>query len=87
MIRVVCSVFDSAAEVYSAPPMFVPSPGVAVRAFSDEVRREDKANALNQHPADFVLFELGSFDDVEGKFVNLPSPRQLVRGVDIQVKE
>lgn len=86
MIKAVCSVRDSAAELYS-PPMFVPSTGVAVRAFTDEVRREDPNNQLHKHPQDFVLFEVASFDDETGVFVNVTPARQLIRGVDVVIKE
>lgn len=81
MIKVVCGVRDSAAQVYGQP-WFVPSTGVAVRGFSDAVRGSDK-NDLTSHPEDFTLFQLGTFDDETGKFVNLPEAVQLIRGVDI----
>lgn len=82
MIKQVCAVMDSAAQVFGAP-MFVPANGVAVRAFQNEVARVDVNNQLNQHPQDFVLFHIASFDDETGGFVNVVPPVQLLRAVDV----
>lgn len=80
MKLVMVSVRDSALDAFMRP-FFVPTTGAAVRAFSDEVRRKD--SEMYRHPADYVLFELGSFDEESGRVENLDSPRQLVRGIDI----
>lgn len=56
---------DIVANVYSIP-MFVPTIGGAVRAFSDECSREDPKNALWQHPEDYELWHLGEWDDNAG---------------------
>lgn len=86
MKRPVCAVYDSAAQVYSNPPLFVPSVAVATRSFTDEVRRVDPQNQLNKHPEDFVLFHLGEYDDETGE-LSSQKPRQIIRGVDIVPKE
>jgi len=67
MKLVLCSVKDRAADAYGRP-MFVPSVGVAIRSFSDEVNRKDQENQLFNHPDDFDLYELGEFDDNTGLF-------------------
>ncbi|QCQ84957.1 nonstructural protein [Blackfly microvirus SF02] len=77
-----CCVKDSAADVFSQP-MFVPATGVAVRTFTNEVLRDDPNNALNRYPADFSLYELGTFDDATGQFDNLDAPNRLIRAVDV----
>lgn len=79
MKLVVVSVRDSAMESYEKP-WFVPTTAVAVRAFRDEVAR--KESSMHGHPEDYILFEIASFDEDSGKFDNLPSPRQLIRGAD-----
>lgn len=79
MTKVVCAVFDSAVQAYSQP-FFVRSTGEAVRSFSDEVNRPDQANALYQHPDDYILWQLATFNDDEGIF--LAEKRVLVRGKD-----
>lgn len=84
-MRKICAVFDSAAEVFSTPPIFAPAVGHAVRAFTDEVRRKADDNPLSKHPQDFVLFELGEYDEATGELTSLDKPRQLIRGVDITI--
>lgn len=84
MVRIICSVRDSAAELFGQP-IYVPSRGVALRSFADEVNRAAVDNALNQHPEDFILYELGSFDESSGLFV-CHEPEQLARGQDVLVR-
>lgn len=78
----VVAVRDSAANAF-ARPFVVPTPGMAIRSFTDEVNRRDEANSMFKHPDDYVLFELGSFDDESGVITSLPSPRQLCRAKDV----
>ena len=70
MKMVICSIRDSAADAYGRP-FFLPSVGVAIRSFTDEVDRPSEDNQIYQHPEDFDLFELGEFDDTTGRFVLL----------------
>jgi len=74
---------DRAADVYNTPA-FVPSLGVAIRSFSDEVNRVDNNNQLNKHPEDFDLFYLGEYDDSSGEFEAV-RPQQIAIGKDIKV--
>ena len=62
MKLIVCSVKDRAADAFGRP-MFVPSQGVAIRSFSDELNRNDPENQLYNHPDDFDLYDFGTFDD------------------------
>lgn len=80
MKLVVCSIRDSALDAFMRP-FFVPTTAMAVRAFRDEVTRPD--TEMFKHRSDYTLYEVASFDEVTGKFDNLDSPRQLVRGSDI----
>lgn len=80
----VCSVFDSALGAYSRP-FFVPSTGMAVRSFSDEVNRPGEDNPMFAHSEDFVLFQLAQFDDFDGTFDDGGSPPiMLVRAKDVK---
>jgi len=81
MTTFVVAVFDSAMQAF-ATPMFVPAVGVAVRSFSDEVRRKSDKNVLSMHPEDFELVELGMYDEQTGNFIN-GAPRVLIRGKDV----
>ena len=69
MKMVICSIRDSAADAYGRP-FFLPSVGVAIRSFTDEVNRPSEDNQIYQHPEDFDLFELGEFDDTTGRLIS-----------------
>lgn len=79
MRLVVVAVRDSAVDAFMRP-FFVPSTGMAVRSFRDEVARSE--SEMFRHPADYELFQLAEFDEETGKFENLASPRSLIRGAD-----
>lgn len=82
----VCAVRDSAMHAYAAP-MFVPSPGVAVRSFTSEVNRVDPQNMLNQHPTDFELWWIAEFDEETGHFsVPEGGPRCVSRAKDVKAE-
>ena len=86
MKMVICSIRDSAADAYGRP-FFLPSVGVAIPSFTDEVNRPSEDNQIYQHPEDFDLFELGEFDDTSGRFVLLDVPKQLALGRMVKVRE
>ncbi|AXH71838.1 MAG: nonstructural protein [Microviridae sp.] len=69
MKHVVCAVRDSAMGAYMRP-FFVPSTGMAVRSFSDEVNRKGEDNAIASHPEDYEIWHVADFDDVSGAFVS-----------------
>lgn len=79
MKLLIATVKDRAAEAFGRP-MFVPSLGVALRSFTDEINRSDSNNQLYNHPDDFDLYELGVFDDQTGTFDLLPHPKLVVLG-------
>lgn len=49
-------------------PFFVPHPGIAHRMFADLAG--DMSTSIGRHPADYVLVEIGSYDDNTGRFEN-----------------
>lgn len=77
----ICAVFDSAANAFMRP-IFTQHVGQAVRSFSDEVNRPATDNVMFQHPEDFSLHELGTFDEATGT-VAAHDPRQVARGQDV----
>lgn len=85
MKLVLCSVKDRAADAY-ARPMFVPSTGVAIRSFSDEINRQADDNQLYNHPDDFDLYEFGEFDDNTGQFNLYESPKLLSLGKQVKIQ-
>jgi hypothetical protein len=80
----VCAVKDRAVDAFNRP-LFVPTVGVAIRSFTDEVNRKD--SELATHPEDYDLYELGSWDDQTAKFTELEVPRVITRAQDIAIKE
>ena len=85
MKMIVCAVRDRAANAF-ARPMFIPSSGIAVRSFQDEVNREDKDNQMYNHPDDFDLYELGVYDDENARFELLENPKVLMLGKQVKLK-
>lgn len=82
----VCSVFDSALQAFTRP-VFVPSTGIAIRSFTDEVNRAapPSENPMFGHPEDFELRLLAMFDEDTGLFENSSDgPRVLARGKDVK---
>lgn len=82
MIFRVMAVRDRAADVYGMPHFQV-SLGAAIRSFGDEVNRAAENNAFYQHPEDFDLYELGSYNDQDGSFVT-SVPKQVAIGKDLK---
>ena len=60
MILKMFTVYDSKIEAY-LQPFYMQSTGAALRAFEDTCK--DENSQFNQHPGDFTLFEVGTFDD------------------------
>jgi hypothetical protein len=84
MKQIICTVKDRAADAYGRP-MFVPSAGVAIRSFSDEINRDNADNQLFNHPDDFDLYELGEFDDNSGLFTLHEQPKLLSLGKQVKI--
>lgn len=62
------------------------APGVAVREFEDIVNMESQngqKNMFHEHPADFVLYEIGEFDNETGELIPRVEPLLLARGTDV----
>lgn len=66
MIKYIYSVFDNKAELFGNP-FVMKTNGEALRAFKSLVN--DKNTMPGQHPGDFVLLNLGKFDDTTGAII------------------
>lgn len=66
-------------------PMFLIADGQATRSFIDEVNRAEKDNQLYQHPEDFDLFSLGSYDTELGTF-DCHAPSVILTGSQAAVR-
>lgn len=82
MIIKAFAIRDTKADAYMQP-FFCATNGMAVRAFKDGVN--DDKSPFFKHPEDYVLFELGTYDDSSGVLSSLSSPVSL--GVGIEYKE
>lgn len=63
MIMLVCSVYDKKVNAF-ASPFFVRSQGEAIRSFTDAC--QDGQTVFCKHPEDYLLFQIGEFDDGSG---------------------
>ncbi|AZL82673.1 nonstructural protein [Apis mellifera associated microvirus 1] len=71
------AVRDVKAEAFNFPAA-VPSLGMALRSFTDEVNRRDDNNAMNRHPADFSLYHIGTYDTATGSLNPISPPTHLL---------
>jgi len=78
MKHILFTVYDEKAEIF-LPPFFVPTIGLATRAFSDCINTPD--HQFGKHPADYSLFQLGAFDDGDASF-ELTNKKSLGNGVE-----
>lgn len=69
------SVYDLKAEYYMAPAM-LRSDAEAIRMFDDMCG--DESHPVGKHPADYVLYRLGAYDQYDGKI--LPELKELRYG-------
>lgn len=83
MIYQVLAVLDRAADAYGRP-IFVLSIGQGIRSFQTEINRAAEDNTMHQHPDDFDLWHLGTYNDNTGIFENLHEPKQLAIGKQIK---
>ena len=67
----VFSIYDSKAEAYKQP-FFMATKGEAVRGILEVLDRPDHLFA--KYPADYTLFELGEYDDSNGKMLPHNTP-------------
>lgn len=74
MIYGMFSIYDSKAEAF-LPPFILPKTTMAQRAFGDCVN--SPTHQFSTNPEDFTLMKLGNFDDENGRFEALSTPRSL----------
>lgn len=78
MIHLLFTVYDSKAEVY-LPPFFVPTVGIATRAFKDCINSEE--HQFGKHPHDYTLFSLGKWLDTDATMES-NTPKSLGNGLE-----
>lgn len=78
MLMTIVAVRDKKCECFSRP-FFGQTPASLIRSFADEVNRYAEDNPYNKHPEDYALYELGQFDDSDGKITTHPIPKLLIQ--------
>lgn len=68
MITNVYSIFDRKSLVYFTP-WFQPTHGAAIRIMTDLAN--DRETNIGRHPADYVLYQVGTYDDAKGQLMPL----------------
>lgn len=76
------SVYDVKSTIFSSPFISV-NAATAIRAFAHAVN--DPSTEIFQYPADYILYEVGSFDDTSG--VVSPLSERIYLGTASQFKE
>lgn len=69
MIQKAFSLYDSKAQFFSAP-FFQHHAGQAIRSVADLAA--DLNTTVGRHPADFQLYQVGTFDDQTGHLESCP---------------
>lgn len=82
MILKLFALYDSKVEAY-LQPFFLKSKGEAIRALTRHVN--DPNHDFSKYPGDFTLFELGSWDDANAKFILHDAPQSV--GVLVEFKQ
>lgn len=74
------SIYDEKAETYSLPLTHT-SISVAIRSFTAGIKNPQ--SFLNQFPADYALYLIGTFDENTSQINSYPTPRYIVRASEI----
>lgn len=78
------SVFDSKVKAFD-PPFVMRNAAEALRSFSLAVNHPDNKNGkIATFPADFTLFEIGTWCELQGKFVMHEAKASLATGLDVK---
>ena len=77
-IQKLFTVYDEKAGVF-LPPFFVPTKGVAIRAFTDCINSKD--HQFGKHPHDYTLFYLGEWFDTDASF-SIMDKKSIGNGVE-----
>lgn len=84
MIYGVYAIYDSAANVFTAPTIDI-SDASAVRSFQQAIA--NSGSVMNFKPDDFSLFQVGTFDVETGELAPFTPPSRLVVGSDVDSRK
>lgn len=75
------SIKDSKAEAY-LPPFLAITTGVAMRIFQNAVMKE--GTDFMKYAADYTLFEIGEWDELNGRPIPHDANKNIINGLDVQ---
>ncbi len=78
------TVYDEKAECFGHP-FFVSALGIATRMLATWSTNPD--SMIAKHPGDFTLYQVGTWNDAEAKFDNLPTPKFIAKATDEMLRE
>lgn len=82
-MMLIFAVRDSAVESFGTP-IFQRTAAEATRSLSDEVNGRGTPNsAIKAHPEDYILYELGAFNQDTGVITPQETPQQVARAKDL----
>lgn len=81
MRMTVVAILDKGINAFGRPA-FVRSKQEAVRSFTDELNRQGE-NHLKDHPEDYSLYCLGTWDDNTGQFDQGKEPELLAQALQL----
>lgn len=82
MLTNVYAVFDEKAKNFGAP-FCTSNDNLAMRSFNDAAATP--GSVIHNHPEDFKLYQLGTFDDNSGKLTTLELP-EFISHAQLQLK-
>lgn len=78
-MQTIFQVFDSKAETYHQP-FFAQATGAGLRSFSAACNNPE--HDFNRYPADFTLFEIGTYDTQTGDITTYPAKKSMGLALD-----
>lgn len=72
---------DKKAMAY-LPPFILPNDAMAIRTFGDCIN--DPKHKFGQHPEDYSLYSISTFEDCTGKLDVSIEPLLIVTGIDLE---
>lgn len=83
-MKIIITVLDTATQVFGQP-QFMHTKGEATRSFSDIINAKE-SNALRDHPDDYEMYEIGTYDEQTGVITPHKKPKLINRGKDLVMK-
>ena len=69
MLHNMYTIYDTKALIWN-PPFNMRTDAEAIRAFASTAN--DPNTTISQHPADYALYKIGTFDDSNGQVKDIP---------------